>query len=147
MIRLEQFRQKLVTAESAVKAVKSGDRVYVHPGCATPEILVQALMRRAGELREVEIVHMMTFGRADYVEPRYEGVFRHNALFMGGNVRAAVGEGRADYTPVFLGEIEDLFISGAMPIDVVFMQVSPPDEHGYMSLGVGVDCTLTHLLQ
>jgi acyl-CoA hydrolase len=143
MIRPGEFKGKLTTADEAVKAVRSGDRVYLHPGCATPEILVQALMRRSSELRNVEIVHMMTFGAAEYTDPRYEGVFRHNALFMGGNVRAAVGEGRADYTPIFLGEIEALFTSGALPLDVVFMQVSPPDEHGYMSLGVGVDCTLT----
>ncbi|MBI3667193.1 MAG: acetyl-CoA hydrolase/transferase family protein [Acidobacteria bacterium] len=143
MSLLDQFRQKLVTAERAAEIVKSGDHVYIHPGCATPEILVQALLKRAGQLRDVDIIHMLTFGHADYVRPEYEGCFRCNALFIGGNVREAVAAGRADYTPIFLHEIENLFSTGALPLDVVFMQVSPPDEHGYMSLGVSVDCTLT----
>jgi acyl-CoA hydrolase len=104
---------------------------------------VEALLKRARELRNVEIIHMLTFGGADYTRPEYEGHFRHNGLFLGANVREAVAEGRADYTPIFLSEIEDLFISGALPLDVAFIQVSPPDEHGYVSLGVGIDCTLT----
>jgi acyl-CoA hydrolase len=140
---IEQYRQKLSTADRALEAVRSGDRVYVHPGCATPEPLVEALVRRAPALSGVEILHLLTFGKAQYIEPRFEGVFRHNALFMGANVREAVGAGRADYTPIFLAEIEELFTSGALPIDVALIQVSPPDEHGYMSLGAGVDCTLT----
>ncbi len=137
------FRKKLTTAEEAVRIVQPGDRVYVQPGCAEPEILVRALLCRAPELHDVEIVHLMTMGNADYVQPEYASHFRHNSLFTGSNVRRAVQEGRADYTPIFLGEIEELFTSGALPLDVVFCQLSPPDEHGYMSLGVGVDCTLT----
>ncbi|MBI1791130.1 MAG: acetyl-CoA hydrolase/transferase family protein [Acidobacteria bacterium] len=140
---LAQFRQKLTTAGRAVEAVKSGSRVWIHAGCATPEPLVQALLERGSELRDVEIVHMLTLGQAGYVEPKYQGRFRHNALFMGANVREAVAAGRADYTPIFLHEIEELFSSGSMPLDVALLQVSPPDEHGYMSLGVSVDCTLT----
>jgi 4-hydroxybutyrate CoA-transferase len=139
----DSFRRKLTTAEDAVKLVQSGNRVYIQPGCAEPEILVRALLNRAPELRDVEVVHMMTLGNADYVRPEYAGHFRHNSLFTGGNVRKAIQEGRADYIPIFLGEIEELFTSGAMPLDVVFCQLSPPDEHGYMSLGVGIDCTLT----
>lgn len=139
----DSFRKKLTTAEDAVKRVQSGSRVYIQPGCAEPEILVRALLNRAPELRDVEVVHMMTLGNADYVQPEYAGHFRHNALFAGANVRKALQDGRADYIPIFLGEIEDLFTSGAMPLDVVFCQLSPPDEHGYMSLGVGIDCTLT----
>jgi acyl-CoA hydrolase len=137
------FREKLTTAERAVERVSSGDRVYVHPGCAEPETLVAALLKRAGQLANVEIVHLLTFGNADYVKPEYRGHFRHNALFIGSNVREAVTEGRADYTPVFLCEIERLFTSGQLPLDGALVQLSPPDEHGYMSLGVGVDCTLT----
>ena len=140
---VDQFRQRLTTAEQAVGMVRSGDSVYIHPGCATPEILVQALLQRKKELRDVSIIHLMTLGNADYVQPDCEGHFRCNALFIGGNVREAVAAGRADYTPVFLSEIENLFSSGALPLDFTFVQVSPPDEHGYMSLGVGVDCTLT----
>jgi acyl-CoA hydrolase len=133
----------VTTAERAVEAVRSGDRVWIHEGCATPEILVEALLKRAHELRNVEVIHMLTFGAADYTRPEFEGHFRHNGLFLGANVRGAVAEGRADYTPVFLSEIEELFSSGALPLDVAFIQVSPPDEHGYVSLGVGIDCTLT----
>jgi acyl-CoA hydrolase len=137
------FREKLTTAERAVELVSSGDRVYVHPGCAEPETLVSALLKRADQLSNVEIVHLLTFGNADYVKPEYRGRFRHNALFIGSNVREAVTEGRADYTPIFLCEIERLFTSGQLPLDGALVQLSPPDEHGYMSLGVGVDCTLT----
>jgi len=133
----------VTTAERAVEAVRSGDRVWIHEGCATPEILVEALLKRSHALRNVEVIHMLTFGAADYTRPEFEGHFRHNGLFLGANVRGAVAEGRADYTPVFLSEIEELFSSGALPLDVAFIQVSPPDEHGYVSLGVGIDCTLT----
>jgi acyl-CoA hydrolase len=106
-------------------------------------VLVRALIARAPELRDVEIVHMMTLGSADYVKPEMEGHFRHNAIFIGPNVREAVNEGRADYTPVFLGEVEALFEDGTLALDVALVQVSPPDAHGFCSLGVGVDTTLT----
>jgi 4-hydroxybutyrate CoA-transferase len=86
---------------------------------------------------------MLTFGKADYTLPQYEGHFRHNGLFLGANVRDAVAAGRADYTPIFLGEIEELFCSGQLPLDVALLQLSPPDEYGYVSLGVSIDCTLT----
>jgi 4-hydroxybutyrate CoA-transferase len=94
-------------------------------------------------VQDVEIVHMMTMGSAPYVAPEMEGHFRHNAVFIGSNVREAVNEGRADYTPVYLSEIEELFESGAMPLDVALIEVSPPDSHGFCSFGVGVDTTLT----
>ena len=139
----EEYREKLRRAEDAVAVVRSGDRVYVHEGCATPKPLIEALLERAPDLHGVEVVHMLTFGAADYTKPEYEGHFRHNALFLGANVREAVQQGRADYTPIFLSEIEGLFTSGEMPIDVALIQTSPPDEHGFLSLGVGVDCTLT----
>src|SRR5262245_44565604 len=140
---LDEFRRKLCSADVAAEGVRSGDRVYIHAGCATPVPLISALTKRASELRGVEIVHMLTLGDADYVRPEHEGHFRHNGLFLGANVREAVAAGRADYTPIFLGEIEDLIRSGAMPVDVALVQTSPPDEWGYLSLGVGVDCTLT----
>jgi 4-hydroxybutyrate CoA-transferase len=140
---LDLYRLKLVSAAKAVAAVESGHRVYIHPGCAAPYPLVQALLARAPELQNVELAHMLTFGPADYTRPEYEGHFRHNGLFLGSNVRQAVCEGRADYTPIFLSEIEELFTSGALPLDVAFIQTSPPDRFGYLSLGVGVDCTLT----
>ena len=139
----EDYKRKKVGPTEAVQCIHSGMRVYIHPGCAEPEELVEALMARGPYVQNVEIVHLMTTGRADYIAPQMEGHFRHNAMFIGGNVRQAVNEGRADYTPVFLSQVEDLFESGEMPIDVALMQVSPPDAHGFCSLGVGVDATLT----
>jgi acyl-CoA hydrolase len=130
-------------ARQALECVRSGYRVWIEPGCATPSPLVEALVERGTELCDVEVVHMMTLGEAPYTRPEFRGHFRHNGLFLGGNVREAVQQGRADYTPIFLSEIEGLFTSGAMPLDVVLMQVSPPDPHGMVSLGTSVDCTLT----
>jgi acyl-CoA hydrolase len=118
-------------------------RVYIQPGCAEPETLVEALMRRGPYVQDVEIVHMMTMGAAPYVAPEMAGHFRHNAMFIGGNVREAINQGRADYTPIYLSEIEELFESGAMPIDVALLELSPPDGHGFCSFGVGVDTSLT----
>lgn len=134
---------KEATADEALRCVQSGNRVYIHPGCATPKPLAKALAARAPELQGIEVVHLLTFGQADYIRPEMEGHFRHTAFFIGSNVREAVNAGRADFVPIFLGEIERLFSSGAMPIDVALIQVSPPDEHGFCSLGVGVDTTLT----
>ncbi len=139
----EEFLPKLRDARQALECVRSGYRVWIEPGCATPVPLVEALVDRGPELRDVEVVHMMTLGEARYTRPEFEGHFRHNGLFMGPNVREAVQQGRADYTPIFLSEIEELFTSGAMPLDVVLMQVTPPDQHGFVSLGTSVDCTLT----
>ena len=138
-----EYKSKLRTADEALKCVRSGMRVYIQPGCAEPETLVEALMRRAPDLFDVEIVHMMTMGCAPYVAPEMAGHFRHNAMFIGPNVRDAINDGRADYTPIYLSEIEGLFESGSMPLDVVLTSVSPPDSHGFCSFGVGVDTTLT----
>jgi len=135
------FHGKLVTAEIALGAVKSGDHVYVHPGCATPQRLLDAMVARAEELTDVKVVHLMSAGRADYVRPGMEKHFRHVALFCGKNVRDAINAGRADYIPVFLSEIPRLFRTGRVPLDVALIHVSPPDEHGFCSFGVGVECT------
>ena len=138
-----EYKKKLRTPEEALRCVQSGMRVYIHPGCAEPEVLVKALIARGPAVEDVEIVHLMTMGDAGYIAPALEGHFRHNAIFIGGNVREAVNEGRADYTPVYLSEVEDLFESGAMPLEVALIQLSPPDAHGFCSFGVGVDTTLT----
>ena len=134
---------KLMSAEEAMSLVQSGDRVYIHSGCAEPERLVKALIQRRQELYGVEIVHLLTLGNADYVLPEMAAHFRHNAFFIGSNVRDAINSGKADFTPIFLSEISSLFVSGVLPIDVCLIQVSPPDPHGYCSLGVAVECTKT----
>jgi acetyl-CoA hydrolase len=121
--------------------VRSGDHVWIHAGCNNPEELVRAMVARAPELKDVEVTHLMTFGCADYVLPRYAGSFRHRSLFTGGNAREAVNAGRADYVPVFLSEIPRLIATGDIPVDVALIHVSPPDEHGFCSYGVGVECT------
>src|SRR5579871_3477862 len=138
-----EYKRRLQSADEALERVKSGMRVYIQPGCAEPETLVEALMRRGPAVHDVEIVHMMTMGCAPYTAPEMAGHFRHNAMFIGGNVRAAINDGRADYTPINLSEIEELFESGAMPIDVALLELSPPDMHGFCSFGVGVDTSLT----
>ena len=139
----KEYVGKIRTADDALQYVQSGMRVYIQPGCAEPETLVEALMRRGPSVYDVEIVHMMTVGCAPYVAPEMVGHFRHNAMFIGSNVRDAINDGRADYTPIYLGEIEQLFESGAMPIDMALLQLSPPDSHGFCSFGVGVDTSLT----
>ncbi len=143
MSRKLSYKDKVQTADEALRCVRSGMRVYIQPGCAEPEALVEALMRRGPFVRDVEIVHMMTMGVAPYVSPEMAGHFRHNAMFIGANVRQAINDGRADYTPIYLSEIEELFDSGAMPIDVALIELSPPDSHGFCSFGVGVDTSLT----
>ncbi len=140
---MDSYRTKMMSARDALRCVESHMRVYIQPGCAEPETLVGALIGRAPFVKDVEIVHLLTMGRADYIAPEMAGHFRHNAMFIGANVREAVNDGRADYTPIFLSEIEWLFESGEMPLDVALIQVSPPDAHGFCSFGVGVDTTLT----
>jgi 4-hydroxybutyrate CoA-transferase len=132
---------RTVSAEEAVAVVKSGSRVFVHSVAAAPRRLIEALTARAGELRVVEIVSLHTEGDAPYAAPELSKSFRVNALFVGPNVRRAVEEGRADYVPVFLSEVPSLFRSGILPLDVALIHVSPPDRHGFCSLGVSVDVT------
>ena len=137
------YRDRIMPAGVALAEVHSGQRVYIHNGCAEPLDLVKALTERGPELHDVEMLHMATMGIADYSRPEYEGHFRTSSLFIGGNVRQAVQEGRADYTPIFLSEVEGLFTSGAVPIDVCLLQCTPPDQSGYVSLGVATDASLT----
>jgi acetyl-CoA hydrolase len=140
---LDKYLNKRRTPEEAVKVIRSGDCVYIHPGCAEPEQLVKAMVARADQLRKVKVIHILTRGIADYVLPGMAESFRHVALFSGANVREAINEGRADIVPIFLSEIESLFSSGALPVDVALIHVSPPDAHGFCSFGVGVDTTKT----
>ncbi len=130
-----------MTAEEAVRLIRSGDRVFLHGMAAAPHALIQAMTDRAPELRDVEIVQMHTEGPAPYAERGMEQSFRTRALFVGANMREAVKEGRADYVPVFLSDAPSLFTNGDLPIDVALIQVSPPDRHGFCSLGVSVELT------
>lgn len=130
----------MVSAEDAVALIRSGQRVFVHGACATPQVLIDALVQRAGELHDVRITHLHSEGAAPYVRPEFTGIFRHEALFVGPNVREAVNAGRADYLPAFLSEVPALFRSGRLALDVALLNVSPPDAHGYCSLGTSVDC-------
>jgi len=137
----EKHKSKVTDPEGAVSKVRSGQRVFIGSGAAEPQLLVKALAKRGPELADTQITHILTLGVAPYADPKLEDGFRHNALFIGPNVREAVAEGRADFTPVFLSEVPRLFRRGKMPIDVALIQVSPPDEHGYCSYGVSVDVT------
>lgn len=135
------YRQRVTTADRAVADIRSGDRVWVHPGCNTPTRLIKAMVARAPELSNVEVAHILTLDEAPYAAPGMEGHFRHRALFMGANVREAVNAGRADFVPIHLHEVPTLISRGLMPIDVALIHISPPDEHGFCSYGVGVDAT------
>jgi 4-hydroxybutyrate CoA-transferase len=132
----DDYKGKKCSIEEAVSVVKSNDRVYVSGNAATPFDLMGTLALRKGELQNVEILHVLLFGDDPLSKPGMEGHFRHNSLFVGPADRTAVNEGKADYIPVFLYEIPSLFHSGLLPIDVAFMHLSPPDEHGFMSYGV-----------
>jgi len=130
------------TAEEAASLIQSGHRVYIHGMAAAPQVLINAMTARADHLRDVEIYHLHTDAPAPYAAPGMEQSFFVNNLFIGGNLRQAVWDGRADYIPVFLSEVPIMFRKGIIPLDVAMVQVSPPDNHGYCSLGVSVDATL-----
>ncbi len=138
----ERMMMKNVSAEEVVSVIRSGDRVFIHSVAAAPQQLIQAMMQRAGELRHVEIVSIHTEGDAPYADPQYRDSFHTNAMFVGGNIRKAVQTGEADYIPVFLSEVPALFRRNILPIDVALIHVSPPDKHGFCSLGVSVDVSL-----
>lgn len=133
---------KYVTAEEAVKIVKSGDRVYLQAAAAAPTILANALTERAYELRNVEICHLHVEGEARYANPEFAKSFHVNSFFIGPNVRHTLAAGNGSYTPVFLSELPYLFRKKVLVLDVAFIHVSPPDSHGYCSLGVSVEATL-----
>ncbi len=128
-----------IFGEEAVKRIQSNSRVFLHGSAATPHHLVAKMTDRAQELSNVEIVSVSTMGDALFADQRYKDSFFVNSLFVSQNVRTAVNEGRGDYIPVFLSEIPLLFRRGVLPIDVAMIQVSPPDKHGFCSLGVSVD--------
>ena len=128
-----------MTASQAVRLIPPGRRILIGSGAAEPVSLVSALVSDAPQLADNEIVHLMTLGPAPYVDASQEGRLRHTAFFIGANVREAVREGRADFMPVFLSDIPELIRSRRIRIDVALIQVSPPDEHGFVSLGVSVD--------
>ncbi len=132
----------MIAADKALTLVQSGQRVYIGGGCGVPTPLLDALVARAPELHDVEIIHILTAGDDPTTAQEHTSAFRHNALFVGSNVRRAVNEGRADFTPIFLSEIPRLFRSGQLPLDVAIIQVAPPDQHGFCSLGVEVGCSL-----
>jgi acyl-CoA hydrolase len=130
---------KLVSAEEAVAAIRSGDQVYIQCAGATPSVLLDALVARAPELHNVSIVHLHIEGPGPHLAPEMAPHFRHRALFIGPNARAAVNEGRAEFVPVFLSDVPSLFSRGLIPLNAVLCNVSPPDAHGFCSLGISVE--------
>ena len=135
------YQSRVTTAEEAVKVIKSGDRVFLTGNVSVPQQLLAALVKHAPNLQDVEICQALTVGSADYVSPEMEGHLRVNSMFISANIRKAVQEGRADFTPVLLSEFPLLFKRGVLPIDVAVVHVSTPDEHGFCSLGVEVGLT------
>jgi len=133
---------KSLSPEQAVKIVKNNDRIYIHAAAAAPQALINALTARHDELRNVEISHLHTEGDAPYADPKYAKSFHVNSFFIGKNVRHTIKAGNGSYTPVFLSELPVLFKRGIIPLDVIFIQVSPPDKHGYCSLGVSIEAML-----
>jgi len=139
-----QKTYKAVSAAEAVKVIKSGDHVHLSSVASAPQVLINAMCDRgrAGELKNVYIHHLHTEGPAPYTNPEFEGIFQHNAFFVGANVRKGVQAGIADYIPIFLGETSRLYRDGYIKCNVAMVQVCPPDEHGYVSLGTSVDASL-----
>ena len=136
----ELYQQKLTTADQAVQHIKSGDKVVVAHATGEPTALLDAMVRNADQYENVELVHMVAMGQAEYCKPEMEKHFRHNSLFVGGTTRKAVADGRADFTPVFFFEIPN-YIRDTLKPDVALVHLSPPDEHGYCSFGISVDYT------
>lgn len=139
---MKTYESRVTTAEDAIaKAVESGDRIFLTGNCSVPQKLMEALVARAPALHDIEICHALTLGSGDYVSPEMEGHIRANSLFIGPNVREAVQEGRADFTPVLLSEFTLLFKNNVLPVDVAFVHLSPPDEHGFCSYGIETGLT------
>ncbi len=138
-----KYKKKFVPESVAFDQIQRGDRIFVGTGCGEPQYLIRALMEYVGTnpkaFFDAEVVHVWTLGVAPYTEQRFSANFRHNSFFIGNDTRTAVNEGIADYTPIFLSQVPDLFYRGLIPIQVALIQVSPPDDHGYMSLGVSLD--------
>jgi acyl-CoA hydrolase len=130
---------KYSSAEDAVKLIESNERVFIHGGAATPNLLIQAMTARHEELRNVEIVHLHTEGEPIYAREEYKQSFHVNSFFVGANLRKYVDHSNVQYIPIFLSEIPALFRRGAMPLETAIIQVSYPDKHGFCSLGVSVD--------
>lgn len=137
----EAYKSKKVTAEEAVKHIKSGSRVVLGHASGEPMELVNAMVKNSAAYKDVEIVHMVALGKGEYCNPEYEGIFRHNALFAGAPTRKAIHEGRADFTPCHFSRIPSLFTEKILPVDVALIFVSVPDDHGFCSYGVSVDYT------
>lgn len=140
---MDVYRERSVTPEQAVSALQSGFRIFLTGNCSVPQKVLAAFVNHAKSLQNVEIVQVLTIGNADYVAPEMAGHIRVNSLFISDDVRQAVNEGRADFTPCFLSEIPGLFKHGYLPLDAAFIHVSPPDEHGFCSFGVEVGVTKT----
>ena len=141
---MQIYQSKLATAEKAVSVIQPGMRLFLTGNCSVPQRVMAALVEHAPDFDPpIEIVQVLTIGSADYVAPGMEKYIRVNTLFISANVRQAVNEGRADFTPCFLSEIPGLFRSRVLPLDVALIQVSPPDEHGFCSFGVEVGVTKT----
>lgn len=134
------YKEHLFTPARAVQQIKSGQRVVVAHACGEPSIILDALVANAAQYENVEIIHMVAMGKAAYCQPQYDKNFHHNAFFLGGSTRAAAAEGRVDFTPVYFSEIPSLLREDLRP-NVTLLQCSPPDAHGYVSLGVSVDYT------
>jgi 4-hydroxybutyrate CoA-transferase len=137
----KNYQSRIVTADEAVQHIKSGDRIFLTGNCSVPQMTLAALVKYAPNLQNVEICQALTIGPADYVDPSMEGHLRVNTMFISANVRNAVNQGRADFTPVLLSEFPLLFRKKILPIDVALIHISPPDEHGFCSLGVEVGLT------
>lgn len=135
---LRIYNQKLTTADEAVKHIKSGDNIVVHPGCACPNELVRAMVDRKNELNDVTLYHILIVGDLPYLHPGMEKHFKHKAFFIGANSRKAVNEGQSEFIPIFLSDVPLLFKLGRIQTDVALLNLSPPDEHGFCSYGVDV---------
>jgi len=140
---LDTYKARTTDAATALSKIRRGARIFIGSACGEPQLLVKSLIDIAHNLADTEIIHFLDLGTAPYIEEKYDENFRHNALFIGSSTRNAIQEGRADYTPIFLSEIPLLMLRGRMEIDAALITVSPPDNNGFVSLGISVDITKT----
>ncbi|MBN1393244.1 MAG: hypothetical protein JW947_10640, partial [Sedimentisphaerales bacterium] len=135
----EKHKEKITTAASAMKLIKSGNHIFIGTGCGQPQHLVEALVKHSSGITDAHIVHLLTMGAAPYANEKFREKFKMNSFFIADNVRDTLSKGIGDYTPIFLSEIPHEFERGRIPIDVALISVTPPDVNGLCSLGVSVD--------